>query len=210
MEMDSLDGQMRRKTCHIPCNKLVSTCRRLTVFAAIPLLPQRGSGGATSLFLAHAAQRPFSHSKPTPAARAHASPLDCHWTARLLDPEANACEMEPSNRTNDRHSGSSNLLPSPGGIPAAGGTRLVMEGSFGLCLDHARPCRQHGSFISGPSRSSLLLNHPPRHTLAHRCLWSGVGGGFMGPIERVHDAVMRSYSRLGAARHDPHGRKTGR
>lgn len=84
--------------------------------------------------------------------------------------------MEPSNRTNDRHSGSPNLLPSPGGIPAAGGTRLVMEGSFGLCLDHARPCRQHGSFISGPSRSSLLLNHSPRHTLAHRCLWSGVGG----------------------------------
>ena len=117
----------------------------------------------------------FSHSKSTPAARAHASPLDCHWTARLLDPEANACEMEPSNRTNDRHSGSRNLLPSPGGIPAAGGTRFVMEGSFGLCLDHARPCRQHGSFISGPSRPSPSLNHPPRHALAHRCLWSGVG-----------------------------------
>ena len=50
MEMNSLDSQMRRETCHIPCNKLVSTCRRLTVFAAIPLLPQRGSGGATSLF----------------------------------------------------------------------------------------------------------------------------------------------------------------
>ena len=61
------------------------------------------------------------------------------------------------------------------GSPRREGLELVMEGSFGLCLDHARPCRQHGSFISGPSRPSPSLNHPPRHALAHRCLWSGVG-----------------------------------
>ena len=34
--------------------------------------------------------------------QAHASPCDCHWTEGLLDPEANAREMEPCNRTNDQ------------------------------------------------------------------------------------------------------------
>ncbi len=67
--------------------------------------------------------------------------------------------MEHCNRTNDRHPFSPNLLPSSGGIPAAGRARLVMEGSSCSCLDDGYHCRQHGWPSSGHSRLSPLLIH---------------------------------------------------
>jgi hypothetical protein len=123
---------------------------------------------------------PFSRTKATAAARAHAGPstASAHWTASLLDPEANARQMESRNRANDLHPGSPNLLPSTGGIPAAGGTRLVMEGSIGLCLDAGSMCRQHRPLSSLPSRPSPALVH----LLATR--WPIIG--LARPRERGH------------------------
>jgi hypothetical protein len=139
--------------------------------------------------IAHAAQRTFFLAPNPQLLLCPRTPLGCHWTASFLDPEANAREMGPRNRTNNLHAGSPNLLPSTGGIPAAGGTRLVMEGSTARCLDARRSCRHHGSLNSPPSRPSRSLidlhaTHWPARGLA-----SGVGRR-RGPIDGGCDGVI--------------------